>query len=519
MKYISFESLIQLTPAEPIVTIRTMPEPTLPTLSTTPPNSPPPPMEFPKPILRVKLSVLIILISILSPTFEGLVDFHTIYLPLYPISLILGAIGAFFVWYLLNPLNKLYLAAKLFARGELSHQIDIKSGDEIEAIALEFNQMAKNLSGSLGGVAADKDNLSTEKNKLNTIISSLSDGVVVLNMHKSVVLANQAAESLIGYSFKEMADKNIDELFILADKAKVPIPSQDFAPIYMGKEVHKFETKDSVVLTNKKGEQKTIRLISSPVLGNIQSDLGCILLLHDASPEKELESIQLDFVSMASHELRTPLTSVLGYLSVFLDENKDKLDPEQKESLERIMISAQQLNALIDNLLSVSKVERGAFSISATPMDYTKLLEKIVQDNQIQAVQKNISLKLELPPTELPKVSIDPVRISEVLNNLISNALNYTGSGGSITVKAAIQGLEIVTCVSDTGAGIPKDAQAHLFTKFFRVSGALDQSSNSKGTGLGLYISKSVIDLHKGKIWVESEVGKGSNFFFSLPLS
>jgi two-component system phosphate regulon sensor histidine kinase PhoR len=181
------------------------------------------------------------------------------------------------------------------------------------------------------------------------------------------------------------------------------------------------------------------------------------------------------------------------------------------------MISAKQLASLIENLLNVSKVERNAFSVTTQSVKWTDIVTKSVEDNKLTAAQKQIDLTLQLPTENVPNVTADPIRIVEVINNLISNAINYTANNGKIEVSVSVGNGEVITAVKDTGKGIPKDALDHLFTKFFRVQGALDTSSNSKGTGLGLYLSKSIVDLHHGRIWVESEVGKGSTFYFSLP--
>lgn len=231
--------------------------------------------------------------------------------------------------------------------------------------------------------------------------------------------------------------------------------------------------------------------------------------------ERQLESMQVDFVSMTSHELRTPITSLIGYLQTLNEEARSKLTEEQKGFLDRSLISAQEILALVNNILNVSKVERGAFSVTLKPIDWSEALKQVVSENKILASQKNISLELKLPDN-LPKVVADQLRITEVLNNLINNAIVYTKAGGAVEVSVQHQEDQIITSVKDNGQGIPKEAMPHLFTKFFRVQRALDKSSTSSGSGLGLYISKSIIDLHHGKIWADSEEGKGSTFSFSL---
>ena len=379
--------------------------------------------------------------------------------------------------------------------------------------------MASELEGHGDKASGEKELLASEKNRLNLIFSSLNDGILVLDMHRQVMFSNTVAEKLTGFAGAEMLGKKIEELVTVSDRGGVAMDPKIYCPIKLSPEtvVTPFTSTDSLVITGKDKATHNAKITSSPIEDN-SSNLGCVLVLHDTSAEKELEAIQLDFVSMASHELRTPLTSVTGYLSIFLKENEGKMDAHQTDFLNRILIAAQQLGAIINNLLNVSKVERGAFSMSNGAIEWKELLEKSVNQNQLQAAQKGISLELKTDGTELGQISGDEIRLTEVLNNLVSNAINYTNSGGSVEVSCKKDGKDLITCVKDTGIGIPPEAVAHLFTKFFRVSGALDKSSNSKGTGLGLYISKSIIDLHHGKIWAESELGKGSTFCFSLPI-
>ena len=257
-------------------------------------------------------------------------------------------------------------------------------------------------------------------------------------------------------------------------------------------------------------------LMGHQVGGKVKKKMSCILTLHDLSNEEELEQMKLDFVSMASHELKTPLTNIVGYLSVFLNENKNSVSKESFDLLNKAFTAAQQLQTLIANLLNVNKIEREQLSVSPEPVDYFVILSKTVEDLRSQANQKGIVLVL-IPPTQnLPKVLADPLRLGEVITNLLSNAINYTSPGGKVEIATEVFPTELKTAISDTGVGIPQEALPHLFSKFFRVSNQLQKTS--KGTGLGLYIAKSIIEKLHGKIWVESEVGKGSKFSFTLPL-
>lgn len=351
----------------------------------------------------------------------------------------------------------------------------------------------------------------------HTVLDSLYDAVIAVDRFGKITVANSAIAKMIGYSPNELLNQSPEHFFQIQDRNNQSIP---FTEIYKNAsaQINFDENMPFLYLLGRHDQKTRTQIYCCSTPSTDTSGIKYILLFRDVGKQSDYSAIQLDFVSMASHELRTPLTSIIGYLSVFMDENKKMFNKDQMEFLDRIMISAKQLASLIENLLNVSKVERNAFSISTQSIDWSAFLTKAVEDNRINAANKNISLALNLPPST-PKVNADPIRILEVVNNLISNAINYTKEGGHIEVGATVQNNEVVTYVRDNGMGIPKHAQAHLFTKFFRVKGALDQSSNSKGTGLGLYLTKSIVDLHHGRIWVESEPGKGSTFYFTLHAS
>lgn len=383
--------------------------------------------------------------------------------------------------------------------------------NDINKITLLINQLVYNINTATQTILSNQSSLSSQKNRLEIVLDSIKDGIIALDHDLRIVRVNNIIPKLTGFTIQELQNQPIQALLKIQNRNSSPI---NFSEICQTTENPIIDPNEFLTLIGKNNLKTPVQItcVPSPSI----SELKCVLIIHEVSKEKSLQSIQIDFVSMASHELRTPLTSIIGYLSVFMEENREKFTGDQKEFLDRIMISAKQLGTLIENLLNVSKVERNAIAINTQPIDWTQFLTKSVNDNKFSAANKNITLSLELPPTPLPKVQADPIRITEVINNLINNAINYTPEGGAIQVGATSKGDEVITYIKDNGQGIPKESINHLFTKFFRIQGALDQSSNSKGTGLGLYLSKSIIDLHQGKIWVESEVGVGSTFYFSL---
>ncbi|MBI2596799.1 HAMP domain-containing protein [Candidatus Daviesbacteria bacterium] len=447
-----------------------------------------------------------------------LLTFLGIFIPLFAsifindtfLSILLGlfivVITTLLIFLFLKPLKNLIKASENLGNGNFNQRVDIRSGDEFESVGKSFNLMADKISQTFQTLEKDKDIATSEKSKMEEVLSSIIDGIVVIDFNKNILLSNKTASEITGYTQSEILGKPIDQLIHLFDD-KEEIYSKTYCQINFN---------NSAKLVGKNGKQTKINLVTVQAGQSLHSNLYCILILHDLSKEEELERMKLDFISMASHELKTPLTSIIGYLSVFTQENQNKVPKEELELIKRSLISAQQLLTLIQNILNVNKIEDEKMSVTIEQTDYVKVLSKAIDDLKPQANQKNILLSLTLPQQPVPKVLADPVRIGEVLTNLLANAINYTNPGGKVEISLNLSPNEITTTVSDTGIGIPKEAIPHLFNKFFRVSNQTQQAN--KGTGLGLYISKSIVEKHHGKVWVESEPGKGSQFSFTLPI-
>lgn len=452
--------------------------------------------------LHIKLG-LILLIGISIPTVTFFITQNLL------ISASAGLISFFLSIFalilILKPLGTFLKATQSLGDGNLNFRLDIRSKDEFEDVASSINLMAQKLAANYQKFEADKNLYLTQNNKLETVLSSIIDGVVAVDTSKNIVFVNRAAEYLTGYTNVEMQGKPVEDFIHLFLDAQ-QISSKTYC---------QGDYNQRLLLVDKNGKQQRINLTTTLTSQGIHSNLSCILILHDLSKEQELEQMKLDFVSMASHELKTPLTSIIGYLSVFINENKNKIEKEPLELLNRSLVSAQILFNLIENLLSVNKIEREQLSVTVEPSDYFTILKRGVEDSQNQAKLKDISLTLQTPQMSLPKVLLDPIRIFEVINNLISNAIKYTDPGGKIEVSLEVNPTEVITTVSDNGFGISQEAIPRLFSKFFRVSNTAQKAE--KGTGLGLFIAKSIIEKLNGKIWVESEAGKGSKFHFSLP--
>jgi len=251
------------------------------------------------------------------------------------------------------------------------------------------------------------------------------------------------------------------------------------------------------------------------VLKDDPNGIAALVTFQDLTKSHQLEEMKIDFVALAAHELRTPLTEIKGYLDILKTEAKG-LTKAQKQFLGQAIVSAGQLGDLMHNLLNVSRIEHGEISYQPEIIDYRELLIDATDALQDRATQQNRLLTLTVPKQPLP-IQADPSALREVIDNLVANAITHTrASSGAITITVTVHRTNIETAVTDNGTGIPSHAIPHLFTKFYRVD---ELKSTTRGTGLGLYICKSIMDAHGGSIAVESVPGEGSTFTFVLPRS
>lgn len=234
---------------------------------------------------------------------------------------------------------------------------------------------------------------------------------------------------------------------------------------------------------------------------------------------KVLDRLKDEFVSLASHELRTPMTAIKSYLWLFLEDNKQMLNDKQKMYIERAYTSTDRLINLVNDMLNVSRIESGRLIINKKPMNLAQLIAEVINEITPTANEENKSVLLIQPKEAVPQVDADPDKIKQVLLNLVGNSVKFTPPGGKIQIEIAQPEGMLQVAVKDTGKGISREDTAKLFKKFGIVGTTTVLTHGAQSTGLGLYISKSIVELHGGKIWVESDgEGKGATFFFTLPI-
>ena len=332
--------------------------------------------------------------------------------------------------------------------------------------------------------------LSAEKSKMKVMVERMSEGVAMFDEKDELVIANSA--------FKEMTGGDLSLLGEL-DEIKKRRKQPKVLDIHLEKPYPRVINSESACIEDDNGRY-----------------LGIVALLRDVSKEREIEQMKSDFVSLVSHELRTPLVAIKGAADNLLDGLAGELNDTQKDCLILSKRNIDRLNRLISDLLDISRIEAGKIQLNKQPADAASIVKDVLGLFQASAKEKNIALELLLPE-EIPLVTIDSDKINQVLTNLVGNALKFTPAQGKITIKAFRAENFLQIEVRDTGVGIPKQDLEKVFDKFYQVD--RNKSFTSvKGTGLGLPISKGIVERHGGKIWAESEIGKGSKFIFTLPV-
>lgn len=348
-------------------------------------------------------------------------------------------------------------------------------------------------------------NVLSDKQNTEAVIRSVAEGLLVVDSKGKVIMMNPAAEKLLGVSKKEKLGKSLTE----------GIKDEQLVSLVKGGQ--DAESKE-IELVSQDDETKKILRASSAVIENEQGQtVGMVSVLSDITKQKELDRMKSNFIASVSHELRTPLVAIEKSISLILSKAVGEVPPPQEQFLVIADRNLKRLSRLINDLLDLSKLEAGKMELKKQNIPIEKVIAEVMETLQTWAQTKAIALKKEVEEG-LPDVSIDPDRITQVLTNLIGNAIKFTPQQGTITVKAKFgkEKKDIQVSVADTGIGISPENIPKVFDKFYQIGERV--STDISGTGIGLSIAKEIVELHGGTIWVESEKGKGTEFIFTIPL-
>lgn len=409
-------------------------------------------------------------------------------------TIVSGLLGLLFANGLTNPIMSLTTSAKKIAQGDLENEeniIEVKSDDEIGELTETFNHMAKELRKTLSQI-------SSEKNKLETVFAHMADGILVFNIEGQLIHANPAAYNMLGL---QIADKPFEE--IMADK----IEGLDFESL-LSMDTKEIKTYMLALREN------YVNACFASYIDKSNDSIGIITVLQDITEQKKLEEMQKEFVANVSHELRTPITTIKSYAETLLGGAME--DAEIATSfLNVINNESDRMTTLVQDLLELSRLDNKQIKFNMKEMDITKLMMECFEKYQILADKKEQRMTYSDPENNY-HIMGDPHRIEQVIKNVISNAVKYSPEGADITMEINAWEDLVEIAIKDTGMGIPDEDLPRIFDRFYRVDKARSRAMG--GTGLGLAIVKEIVEHHGGEIHVSSEYGKGTNFYINFPI-
>lgn len=356
-----------------------------------------------------------------------------------------------------------------------------------------------------------------EMAKSEALVFGIDDGLMAMDKNGIITFVNKRAEELSGYDSKDVIGKSYYDFWLLVDSKGVRIP-QETRPFHQAifkKEVIRISVVDHLWVLKKDGTRFPIASSISPIIVNGEV-AGSIMLFRDITKESEIDRMKTEFLSLASHQLLTPSTSIKWISELLLKGDFGALKKKQQEVIKNIYVSNESMISLINSLLNISRIESGRIIVSPKPTYLSEIVTDVAKElkNKIGAKKQVFIFE---PEKNLPKINVDPHLIGEVYKNFLTNAIKYTPEKGKITVNIAKVGDNIISKVIDTGYGIPAKDKGRVFEKFYRGENIL--SVEKEGNGLGLYLVKQIIEVSGGKVGFESEEGKGTTFWFSLPIS
>lgn len=403
----------------------------------------------------------------------------------------------------IHPAEKLTEIVRRIGQGNLNQKIDITTDDEIGVLSSEFNKMTERLRHY---EEMNIHQLIAEKKKTETIVSSISEPVIVIDVDGNIVLINQAASVVFG--IKNWENKFFRE--VIHDPNLLSVLEQSLISTSY------IEHGDFLFSSEREGTTIYYRPHHTRINDDTGRTLFIVTLFHDVTRFKTLEKMKSEFIATVSHELRTPITSLAMAIDMLLQKVGGPLTKQQHEILSSAKEDVERLRKLTTELLDLTKFESGKYELQKELIHLSYIVENVSRSLRLQFLQKNLTLHVDIP-NDLPPFFVDVEKISWVLTNLLNNALRYTPVGGIVTISAKKHDASIIVSVSDTGEGIPEEYHKTIFDKFVKVKSTSDTTPGS--VGLGLAIAKEIIEKHNGKIWVQSKVGVGSTFYFTIPLN
>jgi len=413
----------------------------------------------------------------------------------------------YFPHYIADPINELTQSINQIARKDYTQRLKINSGDEFGQMARSFNLMAQKLE-EFDNINVDQ--ILAEKKRIETIISGMNEAIIGLDNRKVILFSNPPVQKLVGMADNQMVGKNAAELSL-----QNPLLRTLFKDVFENA-VSQNKSHPTISI-DKEGkryyyDKDVLKVENQKKTNGSTADIGYVIILKNVTQLKEKDIAKTNFMATLSHELKTPISAIGMSLGLLKDERIGGLNEEQIELTETIRQNATRLLKMINEILDISKIETGNIQINYEYSRPAVVIGKALENVKTFIVEKNVNVVQSFEKNIQP-LRMDIPKTTGVLVNFLTNALRYSYKNGKLEISLARKNGAVEFSVRDEGPGIPEEELRKIFQRYQRA-----KDDKTKGTGLGLAISKEFIEAQGGKIWVESEIGKGSRFSFALPL-
>jgi len=422
--------------------------------------------------------------------------------------LLLAAIIGYFLRAAVVPVRRIAAATERMAAGDVGVEVPERGAGEVGQLAAAFNQMSRSLTRQQRDLAGQNVDLERLANVLRAVLDSTVDGILLSDAEGNIQLANRTVVALTRDLGMRYEGTVVERLLSVADRMRDPARYRAAMERLRSTEDTTFdEFQDDVT-------GRVFQGFTSPVHDDRGGFLGRIWTLREVTRERELDRLKDDFVATVSHELRTPLTSMMGFLEMIREGEAGELTDEQKRFLAIVYRSSERLQRLVGDLLFVARLDASGLQLQFGDVRLDEVARECIESSS--ALARSREVELESDVQTVPELWGDRERLGQLVSNLVSNALKFTPAGGRVLVRTFVDSSTAVLEVADTGIGIPEAEQDRLFQRFFRSSTATEQAI--PGTGLGLVISKAIVEGHGGSIGVTSTPGEGTCFRVEFPL-
>lgn len=348
--------------------------------------------------------------------------------------------------------------------------------------------------------------------RAEALFYSIGDGAIATDEFGRITRVNPIARHILGFNKSELIGEWFPKKIVSVSEDDVPVALID-RPITRAFLTGRPIT-EKAYYRRKNGQRVPVIMTVSPILVN-GKPRGAIEVFRDISFEEEVDRMKSEFISLASHQLRTPLSAIQTYSNMLAAGYMGEVSNDQREALGTIINATDRMNELISMLLNITRMESGSIPVDMRPLQISKLTDEVLHELALSAAEKSIKLSVKAVGNGPKTIVTDRFILKEIITNLVSNAIKYTPENGTVKVIVRRRAKAVLIHVADTGWGIPKYAQDQIFSKFFRGHNVIKRETS--GTGLGLYLVKGLVDTLGGRIWFESQEGKGTDFFVELP--